>query len=220
MNGRSFLIISMLLVSSRGAEARGSRVEPVEPVTVRVYRSAGDPVPFARVSDDASRLFRSSGIAVAWVDCATMPSPCRRSLGASERVLRLSAAIDGTAVSQTRSLGFAFVNANHRTSRLATVYPERVALLARLAGVDESTLLARAMAHEIGHLLIQSSQHAPLGLMRALWTVAELRRNWPRDWSFSDRETQAMRRTLESGRDDTTTPRMVRNDADDLCLCH
>ena len=65
-----------------------------------------------------------------------------------------------------------------------------------MARVDETELLARAVAHEVGHLLIQSNRHASGGLMRATWTVEELQLNRPRDWSFSDAERQVMRKAV------------------------
>lgn len=59
------------------------------------------------------------------------------------------------------------------------------------------TLLGRAIAHEMGHLLLGSAEHARAGLMRALWSHDELRGMKPAHWEFSPREASQMRHTLK-----------------------
>ena len=68
--------------------------------------------------------------------------------------------------------------------------------MASHASTDFSAVLGRAIAHEVGHVLIGSSSHARSGLMRALWSQKELRENNPADWLFSPREISAMRHGL------------------------
>ncbi len=68
--------------------------------------------------------------------------------------------------------------------------------LALLAGVDVTDVLSRAVAHEIGHLLLGSREHARRGLMRALWSAADFRRNATLDWLFSPDEARTMRQTV------------------------
>ena len=53
---------------------------------------------------------------------------------------------------------------------------DRIDALARQAGVDPGMLLGRAVAHEIGHLILGTTKHAKSGLMRATWKTDELRR--------------------------------------------
>ena len=77
---------------------------------------------------------------------------------------------------------------------VATVYSDRVAALAREVRIDGADLLGLAMAHELGHLLIGTDEHAARGLMRAVWTRTELQRNAAEDWMFSETEMEAMRR--------------------------
>jgi hypothetical protein len=63
---------------------------------------------------------------------------------------------------------------------LATIYVERVRWLARSARADVETLLGRTIAHELGHLLLATNAHGSHGLMRAVWSAAEVRGD--RDW--------------------------------------
>jgi hypothetical protein len=62
-------------------------------------------------------------------------------------------------------------------------------------------LLGRAIAHEIGHLLLGTASHACAGLMRARWLTGELQRDWPLDWVLSVPEGARMRwRLMVRGR--------------------
>src|SRR5262249_54227570 len=79
---------------------------------------------------------------------------------------------------------------------LATIYADRVAWLAGEAGADMPTLLGFAIAHEIGHLPLGTNAHSGTGLMRALWSRAQLRRNDTADWLFGRSEAARMRSSV------------------------
>jgi hypothetical protein len=76
---------------------------------------------------------------------------------------------------------------------LATIYVDRVMLLAVLTGADAATLLGRAIAHEMGHLLLATNAHATHGLMRAVWSGEELRSERGSDWIFTKEEIAVIR---------------------------
>ena len=60
--------------------------------------------------------------------------------------------------------------------------------------MDEGELLGRAIAHEIGHMLIGTPAHARVGLMRAVWVdAASCAAVRPLDWMFSGREGAELR---------------------------
>jgi hypothetical protein len=94
------------------------------------------------------------------------------------------------------SLGYSSIDIEQHGGTLATIYADRVDALAAEAGIDGGVLLGRAIAHEIGHLLLGAPGHGRQGLMRALWLTAELRRGRSTDWMFSDYEGGLMRRHL------------------------
>jgi hypothetical protein len=54
-------------------------------------------------------------------------------------------------------------------SPVAYVFYQRAAEQADRNGVPRAVVIAATMAHEIGHLLLPSPDHAVLGLMRASW---------------------------------------------------
>ena len=98
-----------------------------------------------------------------------------------------------------RPLGESLIDPRSRElPRLATVFADRVATLADGSPTSRERLLAWAMAHEIGHLLLNTTQHSKRGLMRASWSQAELGRRDPRDWTFSKPDVRALRSAMAS----------------------
>ena len=95
----------------------------------------------------------------------------------------------------TDELGFAPVDASGRPTVVATVYDDVVRRVANRTGLEEHALLGRAIAHEIGHLLLRAPGHGRSGLMRPLWTDAELSANRPADWAFTDEESRQLQAT-------------------------
>src|SRR3954466_11723307 len=93
-------------------------------------------------------------------------------------------------------LGDSLLDATTRSGTLATIYLEPVESLARTAGVSTNTVMARVIAHELGHLLLGTNAHSAIGLMRPAWTADELVRDRPRDWMISADEGRQMQQEL------------------------
>ena len=94
------------------------------------------------------------------------------------------------------AMGTSLINHDSHAGVLMTVDPELVLKIARGSGVDFATLLGRAIAHEIGHLLLGHSQHSRDGLMRAIWSQDEIRGIRTAGWQFSAAEGVQMRQGL------------------------
>ena len=162
------------------------------PLVVRTYDSAGlSARMLERAHDSAGVTLASIGIEPIWRPCHA--SGCISRPKPHEVEVRL---VKSTPLSERGSLGFAAVDIDERAGTLATVYVDRVEALARQSGVDMGVLLGRAVAHEIGHLILGTTGHAPFGLMRATWKSDELRRDMPLDWLFSERQGAEMRLRL------------------------
>jgi hypothetical protein len=153
-----------------------------------------------RAADDA---VATAGVAVDWQDCSRggAAHPCRSVRAAGDLVVRVlparKAGSNGARVGVTDSddqqLGFAPVDRDGRATVVATVYYDVVRLAAQRSGADVHALLGRAIAHELGHLLLRAPGHATSGLMRPLWTDAELTENRAADWTFSEAERLRLR---------------------------
>jgi hypothetical protein len=172
-------------------------------LVVRIYDNVGvSAAEMASARAAAEAVLEQAGIAVAWRACGTEERQGRRAylacqdlgpLAPAEVIMRVAAAPPGAAAG---SLGFSVVDLQQRSGTLATVFADRVNALSALGGTDSGQLLGRAMAHEIGHLLLGTTQHADGGLMRGVWTTLDLQKDRRWDWALSSEEGVVMRRTL------------------------
>ena len=174
---------------------------------IRMYDvAAAGPALRAEAMRTASAIVSHAGVSVKWTDCSRggADHPCRTVPGARELVVRIvpetganhsraALSIRGFSGSPDRQLGFAAVGGKSRSGILATVYYETVNAVARSSGLATSQLLGRAIAHEVGHLLLPGGGHSPTGLMRAPWAYEELTENRREDWVFSPMDGRQLR---------------------------
>jgi hypothetical protein len=169
-------------------------------VVVRVYDANGAIAGTNREAlDQARRALEAASIDVIWRVCRASLS-CDAPLAPGELAIRMVRAPVPTRYTATLPLGDAMIDTRTGTGVLATVYIDRIEWLAHEAGTDSRALLGRAIAHELGHLLLATTTHGPVGLMRAYWSQDEVRRGHPRDWNFAPTELAAMRRRVEARR--------------------
>jgi hypothetical protein len=197
----SRITLGTLLMAVSTATAQAA--EPALPeVTIRTYKVSTSMQELAAARRIVDRILGEGGLASAWLQCwssdssAPIPAACNQPLRAGELIVKIAPAHDTNSLSHQASLGYSYVDVQAGTGSVATVYTDRVRDLSRGAGVKNIDLLGRAIAHEIGHLLLGTNQHAGAGLMRAVWSVAELRRNAAADWAFSESEAQAIGRAV------------------------
>ena len=161
-------------------------------LVVRIYDSVGvSPVELDRARASVGAILASAGIDSIWRPCHA--SGCTGPVKPHEVVLRV---VRSTPRSAKDSLGFSVIDVSQGGGSLGTIYEDRIRALAAQGDVYEGELLGRAMAHEIGHMLIGTNGHSRLGLMRALWVTSELQRGLPSDWVFSGREGTQLRGRL------------------------
>ena len=181
------------------------------PLVIRLYDMAtGDSAGRAVAMRAAGAAIASAGASVTWRDCSRggAAHPCRTVRDAGDLVVRIMPARGGAGDDGAAQLGYAPIDPSGRATVIATVYYDAVLRVAQRTGLGVSELLGRAMAHEIGHLLLREPGHAPTGLMRPLWTDDELMQNRPGDWTFSDadrRQVQAVARE-SAGRETIADP--------------
>lgn len=170
-------------------------------VVVRVYNSYG-------VSDHASRtasrtvhrLFQDAGLDTKWRHCRVVgrrapleTDACSDSLRPNELIVRIVAGPQSASQDATMTLGDAFIDPATKAGALATVYADRVEATAGALHVDLGTMVGRAIAHELGHLLLGTQTHTAAGLMRALWRSTTVLRSEEADWLFTPEQRTVMR---------------------------
>jgi hypothetical protein len=201
--------------------------EPSPPARVdivaRIYNTAGmSPAMTADALGMATRVMIAGAIDVAWKNC-DLPGVCA-TVPVREFVIRLVRLPQTTGGSAARDqgpgktyegpfvLGEASIDLTEQTGVLATIYVNRVERMAALSEADTASLLGRAIAHELGHLLLATNAHSARGLMRAQWTAGELRRNQSEDWMLTRKDAEAIRRRLTIATKTTTRSKNTKRD--------
>ena len=183
-----------LLVPALAESTSPGRVQ----VTARLYNTAHVP---DIVKEAALRVATGAllpaGIDVRWKNC-DVAEFCATAPARGELVIRLvrSRADQIVAEMSRLVLGEAFIDMREGSGVLATVFVDRVELMAGLSETDATRLLGHAIAHEIGHLLLGTNAHSASGLMRAQWTSADIRRHASLDWVLTREDAAAIWRRL------------------------
>jgi hypothetical protein len=204
MTGRFALscvvVMSLLQVPAFAAETLWTEI------TVRVYDNTGATESERRPSLTlAASIVSVASVELLWKTCTEpavaatssnvrRPSSCDRPLAPGElavRIIRSGVVADNK--QRQLPLGDAMINSHTGNGVLATVYIDRVNWMAEQAGIDASALLGRAIAHELGHLLMATGAHSVNGLMRPVWSLSEIRRQENGDWVFRPREIAAIK---------------------------
>jgi hypothetical protein len=191
-------------VSDLSAEARSAKVKAAQGphiVAIRTYNyaavAAGE---LAAARGEAAHIFKRAGIQLEWIECRVPGSvegaACTEPLLAGRDIMLRLVDRPPSHGERIVALGESMLDREQRGGVLMTIDVFPVRTVAGQAFTAISTLLGRAVAHEIGHLLLGSSEHPRLGLMRALWSHDELRGLKPAHWGFSAREAAQMRRTV------------------------
>ena len=191
-------IVTLICVPSPSAGA----VTGWTDVVVRVYYASGALAGTNRAAlDFARKTMEPASIDVIWRLCST-PQVCNGPIAPGELAIRIVRSLGPRRYNRLLPLGDAMLDTGSGSGVLATIYIDRVEWLARETGTDSRVLLGRAIAHELGHLLLATTTHGPVGLMRALWSQEEVRRGQARDWSFAPAELADIRRRAEARQHD------------------
>jgi len=203
---RTVRLVALFFLAIAGVVRAESDEPPSRPLlvirTYETYQVSSDTLRIAK--DAAAVVLKDVGIDVRWLDCGQKNGPpigesqrCGQPLAPNERMLSIQArgAVGGA---QNVSMGFTVVSRRPEAywPVLSTVFADVVAAVARATGVDAGRLLGYAVAHEIGHVLLNSPQHSSGGLMRAVWSKLELREPRTADWTFLSGEAEAMRAAI------------------------
>ena len=157
----------------------------------------------------AAAIVEEAGIPVEWRDCTSTSaeSACQDVRPGRDLIVRImpevtpSASFRGSALQlrsvpgSTLQLGVAVINPVTLSGEMATIFHEQVRAVARRSGVDDATLLGRAVAHEVGHLLLRAREHSASGIMRGAWSLDELTTDRTEDWQFAPTDRERIQRT-------------------------
>jgi hypothetical protein len=169
-------------------------------LVLRVFDRSGDSAESRQAAMlAADSILRDADVTATWIDCSrgsrlASHAACTDPLGSGELAIRITEGPREEAPKTQQTLGYSLIEPEVGGT-LATVFSDRVAWLAASSEARYTALLGRAVAHEIGHLVIGTSEHSPAGLMRAVWTSAELVRDEHDDWLFTIDDRSRLQRS-------------------------
>jgi len=161
-------------------------------VVLHVNNLAGtESAELARAQAETQRIFDDTGVRLVWADIGEEPGAVRCE-GVSLSVSLLSPYLVQEAMSQKGSDNF--LGSAVQSARFALIYSDRIRTLAERKSVDESVLLGRVIAHEVGHLLLPGSGHSWDSIMTARIDTDPR----PVRVRFTPRESAAIRARVET----------------------
>ena len=197
---RCFVIASVLLaVLGSSSAARAAEAGTGPEVTILLYNDAHIPESdLALAEQQATRIFLQSGIRSRWLDCFALATQqgvhCGEVWG--PRVFLLRIVLNGRGFDDT-VFGTAYLSGS-TAGKYADVFYDRIERMHAIWHTSRAGLLGYVAAHEIGHLLLGSHSHAPIGIMRAHWQAEEIRQISMGSLFFSPQQARQMRTRLEA----------------------
>jgi hypothetical protein len=143
----------------------------------------------ARAKIEISRIVGSAGVDVAWMDTAAV---------APMTSFAIQLLIRPRAVSGPQSVMGTALGDAHGIGGSAMVFYDRVLRSAHEREQDVAGVLAYAMVHEIGHLLLPPPAHTSSGIMRAAWDGDDLRHMASGAMQFTPTQQAAIRVKAET----------------------
>jgi hypothetical protein len=170
---------------------------------IRLYNLANAPAKTVeQASAVAGHVLAEAGIAVFWEEGSTDSlegrltdmSPSGIVTPGDTRTYLVVTVVKRTSAGvYPGALGYALPLA--RQGAHATIFYDRVEKLSLglRVGSDVGSLLGAAIAHEIGHVLLGSTEHAAQGLMKARWGTAEFQQLACKDLRFASVDVPGLR---------------------------
>jgi hypothetical protein len=162
MDGRAIAGWALVGMSAAASAAASS---PAPEPRVRVVLNGTGQLPASavlRAQSIASDLFREAGVTIVWAEATDPP-------GDRGLTITLTPRAEAAQTLGADAMGVAPSPGDGTRGTQAYVFADRVAAFANLHAVPLGYVLASAIAHELGHLLLPPSAHTADGIMRATW---------------------------------------------------
>lgn len=172
-------------------------------ITLRVYDYVRVNRPrLLAAESEATEILAQAGLEARWVDCPTSQAEldnypdCQSAWRATDFVLRVlpNAMVDSRTKWQ-EAMG-STLECDDAGTCTSNIFYDRVSGIAEESSATLPVLLGRAMAHEIGHLLLGANSHSRTGIMRPFWAGQELSLNAQVYLLFTPEQSRQMKTRL------------------------
>ena len=206
MNRSLKMQLALGILSARWQAHARPAVAPAQPLGIHLYDLANiSPHTLDEAAREAARVLATAGVEVVWQQLpADSPEAHASDQTASAAlwrqtrdtrdylVVRMVRGFPARALSG--ALGFSLPDA--KAGAHATVFYDRIEPLGQSGEISVSALLGHAMAHEIGHVLLGTTEHSPDGIMKARWGKPDYQRAAMGFLGFTPPQRAAIRERL------------------------
>jgi len=172
-------------------------------ISVLVYNCAEiEPQFLVRSERQVEAIFHTVGIRIVWLeDRTTGRRPGDTELRSVAPIPDVALRLLPSSMAAKQDLpheatGYALPCSPDQQSCLATVFYARVQEFSRYAQAPVSRVLACAIAHEFGHLLLGPDSHSANGIMRAGWQPADFTPDALLSLLFTDAQVKLIRASV------------------------
>ena len=191
--------------ASRQTHAQGdvSEAVPTSRLCIRLYNRTGvAPQTLDRAAQEATRILATAAVDIVWQH-GPADSPEARAFDQTGRgkgqqlkpdtrnYLVVSIRRGDPASAFPGSLGFALPDAQLGVH--PTIFYDRIEQLTHLVIITVPKMLGHVMAHEIGHVLLGSTEHSSAGIMKATWDRTDFQYDPAARMAFSPEQRRAIR---------------------------
>jgi hypothetical protein len=201
------LIVGWLLIVTGNSTAKTKIKAAISPetnlvITIHVHNYAQlDPKDLDEAEDVATAIFRRAGLETQWIDSSDRQHPTRVGAPSSDLTHLTLGILPQAMVHQLPVSGEAvgLAPGRGRDRYLVYVFYNRIEdmnnMEERLARLDlrASKILGHAIAHEIGHVLLNMELHCENGIMRGNWSLEDRRAMAFGRLFFTPRQAETMR---------------------------
>jgi hypothetical protein len=149
----------------------------------------------ARAEEIAGRAFSQAGVDIVWVHCRTgePANPCREAPARSDLWVQIFDRRPANLRGETAGFAVVYRSADGGLDGYAAVSFPHVRTTSAACAQPIASMLAAAIAHEAGHLLLGAKAHSARGVMSRRIGCEELRRATRGELIFQPREAQQLR---------------------------
>jgi hypothetical protein len=203
---RTLTISLVLLMVTGTSRMEGKAIQENEgsrhQLRVKIYDYAQVPPEIlAEAKKVAGSIFRKIGVEILWLDYSFKGSSGGGIFNTESTYPQLQLRILNQRMAERLPVnkhmtGLTLQGTGGQVGRVANIFYHRVEELARSKTCSKGEILAHAVAHEIGHLLLGNVDHSPAGLMKAQLGHKELQSAARGDLVFLESEAEQIRKAL------------------------
>lgn len=165
-------------------------------LTIRYYNEVGVPEKaLSKAIETAAAALRRAEIPARWVNCYAKPTDCSTAAGVVLEVSIIGAPAEEFRKVASFAMGYSLLP-EQGDGVYAKVIWNRVMKYSKAFDVPAPLVLGNAIAHEVGHLLLGTGDHAHAGIMKAQWSGMEKVALAGGRLGFQGHESAKMRRRL------------------------